>query len=74
MLVTLLCPTLWDPRDYSLPGFSVHGSLQARILEWVAIPFSRGSWGGEGKKKKFDVIMLTCLYTQTYTTMRLHTQ
>ena len=29
--------------DYSLPGFSVHGILQARILEWVAIPFSRGS-------------------------------
>ena len=29
--------------DYSLPGFSVHGLLQARILEWVAIPFSRGS-------------------------------
>ena len=75
MLVTLLCPTLWDPRDYSLPGFSVHGSLQARILEWVAIPFSRGSWGGGGgKKKKFDVVILTCLYTQTYTRMRLHTQ
>ena len=29
--------------DCSLPGFSVHGILQARILEWVAIPFSRGS-------------------------------
>ena len=29
--------------DYSLPGFSVHGVFQARILEWVAIPFSRGS-------------------------------
>ena len=29
--------------DYSLPGCSVHGVLQARILEWVAIPFSRGS-------------------------------
>ena len=31
-----------DPMDYSLPGSSVHGILQARILEWVAIPFSRG--------------------------------
>ena len=31
------------PMDYSLPGSSVHGILQARILEWVAIPFSRGS-------------------------------
>ena len=31
------CPTLWDPMDCSLPGFSIHGILQARILEWVAI-------------------------------------
>ena len=37
------CLTLCDPRDCSPPGFSVHGILQARILEWVAIPFSRGS-------------------------------
>ena len=37
------CPTLWDPMDCSLPGFSVHGIFQARILEWVAISFSRGS-------------------------------
>ena len=35
------CPTLCDPMDYSLPGFSVHGILQARILEWVTISFSR---------------------------------
>ena len=34
------CPTLWDPMDCSLPGFSVHGILQARTLEWVAISFS----------------------------------
>ena len=38
-----LCPTLCDPGDYSLPGFSVHGIFQARILEWMAISFSRGS-------------------------------
>ena len=37
------CPTLCDPVDYSLPGFSVHGTLQARIVEWVAMPSSRGS-------------------------------
>ena len=37
------CPTLCDPGDCSLPGSSVHGILQARILEWVAISFSRGS-------------------------------
>ena len=37
------CPTLCDPMDYSLPGSSVHGIFQARVLEWVAMPFSRGS-------------------------------
>ena len=35
------CPTLCDPVDCSPPGSSVHGILQARILEWVAISFSR---------------------------------
>ena len=37
------CLTLCDPMDGSPPGSSVHGVLRARILEWVAIPFSRGS-------------------------------
>ena len=37
------CPTICDPLDSSLPGSSVHGILQAGILEWVAIPFFRGS-------------------------------
>ena len=36
------CPTLWDPMDCSLPGLSGHGILQARILEWVAIPSLKG--------------------------------
>ena len=39
--VTQSCLTLHDPMDCSLPGSSVHGSFQARILEWVAIAFSR---------------------------------
>ena len=43
MLVSQSCPTFCDPMDYSPPGFSVHGIFQARILEWVAFPFSRGS-------------------------------
>ena len=43
VLVAQLCLTLCDPTDYSQPGFFVHGILQARILEWIAIPFSRGS-------------------------------
>ena len=38
MKVAQSCPTLCDPMDYP-----VHGTLQARILEWVAFPFSRGS-------------------------------
>ena len=42
-LVAKSCPTLGDPMDCSRPGFSVHGILQGRMLEWVAIPFSRGS-------------------------------
>ena len=37
------CPTLCDTMDCSLPRFSVHGILQARILEWAAISLSRGS-------------------------------
>ena len=43
MLVAQSCPTLCDPMDCSPLGSSVHGILQARILEWVAISFSRGS-------------------------------
>ena len=42
-IVAQPCPTLCHPMDCNPPGFSVHGNLQARILEWVAIPFSRGS-------------------------------
>ena len=38
------CPTLWDPMDCSPPGSSIHEIFQARILEWVAISFSRGSF------------------------------
>ena len=41
--VTQSCPTLCNPMDCSLPGSSVHGIFQARVLEWVAISFSRVS-------------------------------
>ena len=41
--VTQSCLTLCNPMDCSLPGSSVHGSFQARILEWVAISFSKGN-------------------------------
>ena len=41
--VAQLCPTFSNPLNYRPPGSSVHGILQARILEWVAISYSRGS-------------------------------
>ena len=41
--VTHSCLTSSDPMDYSLPGSSIHGILQARVLEWVATAFSKGS-------------------------------
>ena len=43
ILGVLSCPTRWDPMDCRLPGSSVHGILQARMLEWLSISFSRGS-------------------------------
>ena len=49
--VTQSCPTLCDPMDCSLPGSSVHGIFQKRVLEWVAIAFSK-------KKKKSDTCSL----------------
>ena len=42
------CPTFCDPMDCSLPGSSSHQILQARILEWIAIPFSRGTFPTQG--------------------------
>ena len=42
-LVTQLCPTFFNPMDCGPPGSSVHGILQARVPEWVAMPSSKGS-------------------------------
>ena len=39
------CPTLSDPMDCSLPGFSIHGVFQAGVLEWGAIGFSNSTLG-----------------------------
>ena len=47
-LVTQSCPTLCDPMDCSPAGSSVHGILQARVLEWVAMPSSRGIFPTQG--------------------------
>ena len=43
VLIAQSRPTLCNPIDYNPPGSSVHGNLQARILEWRAVPFSRES-------------------------------
>ena len=51
--VAQLCPTLSDPMDCSLPGSSVHGISQARILEWGAVAFSREE--GHLEVKSMDV-------------------
>ena len=42
-LVAKSCLILVTPMDFSLPDFSIHGILQTRILEWIAMPSSRGS-------------------------------
>ena len=42
--VSQLCPILFDPMDCSPPGSSLHGIFRARMLEWIAISFSRGSF------------------------------
>ena len=61
VLVFQLCPTLCDPMDYSVPGFSVHEILQVRILEWVAISFSRGSTGSR------DQTWVSCIAGRFFT-------
>ena len=60
-LVAQLCPTLCDPMDCSPPDSSVHGISQARILEWVAIPFSRGS------SQPRDWTQVSCIASRFFT-------
>ena len=55
------CPTLCDPMDGSLPGSTVHGILQARILEWAAISFSRGS------SQPRDQTQVSCIADRRFT-------
>ena len=55
------CLTFCDPMDWSLPSSSVHGILQAKILDWVAIPFSRGySWHR-------DQTLVSCIAGRVFT-------
>ena len=60
------CPTLCDPMDYSPPGFSVAGILQARTLEWVAISFSN-AWKWKVQVKSLSrVRLLATPWTAAY--------
>ena len=58
VLVAQLCLTLGNPMDCSLPGSSVHEILQSRILEWIAVPFSRGS---SRPRDRTCILHLTCI-------------
>ena len=49
VLVAQSCPTLCDPMDYRAPGSSLHGIFLARILEKLAISFSRGIFSTQGR-------------------------
>ena len=61
VLITQLYLTLCDPIDCSLPGSSAHGISQARILEWVAIPFSRES------SQARDETQVSCIASSFFT-------
>ena len=65
MKVAQLCPILCHPMDRSLPGSSVHGIFQARILEWVAIPFSRES---SQPRNETQVSHITCRFFTIWAT------
>ena len=61
VLVAHSCPAFCDPMDHSPPGSSVQGIHQARILEWVAIPFSRGF------SRRKDQIWVPCIAGKFFT-------
>ena len=65
VLVAQSCPTLCDPMDCNPPGSSVHGIVQARILELVAISVSRGSYGRHSVQVLFVRAWLLLLVTVT---------
>ena len=67
------CPALCDFMDCSPPGSSLHGILQARILEWVAMPSSRGSsWPRVGACLSFKFLALAGFFTSSTTREALH--
>ena len=63
-----LCPALCNPMEYSPPRSSVHGILQARILEWVAIPCLRGSFR---PRDQTQVSCVSCIASRLFTSESL---
>ena len=57
------CPTFGDPMDCSLPGFSLHGIFQARVLEWGAISFS-GDLPDPGVKPRSPILQADALLSE----------
>ena len=68
MLVAQSCPTLFDSIDYSPPVSFVHGIVQARILQWVAIPFSKGYSKPSGRTRA------SCIAGSFFTVWATHTE
>ena len=81
LLTSQSCPTLCNPMDCSLPGFSVHGISQARILEGVAISFSR--WSSQPRDQaqfsciaghgKYNIQMVDTIYSDGKYNTHTHT-
>ena len=63
--VAQLCPTLSDPMDCSLPGSSVHGIFQARVLEWGAIAFSESYFSPGFEIHIVQFYIYVCIYIYT---------
>ena len=71
VLISQLCPAICDPMDCSLPGSSIHGILQARILEWIVISFSRGSsW----PRDRIQVSVIAGRFFTIWATREAHNQ
>ena len=65
--VALSCPTLSNPMDCSLPGSSVHGIFQARVLEWGAIAFSENSLASENMKELYLELSIRSFVKNSHT-------
>ena len=66
------CPALCGPMDCSLPGSAVHGIFQARILEWAAISFSRGSSQPRDRTQVFCIADRRCTIWATREALKLY--